>query len=681
MGVHVGVDVGGTFTDLFAVDAGDGSVLTEKTDTTANAVGGVIEAIRQSGIDPSTIESLVFGSTIATNALVENTVEPVAFLGTQGFTDILETRRLWREHLFGWKWDRPRSLVASDLRFGVPGRIDWKGREIEPLDLAAVDHAIARIEQRGIRAVAVSYLFSFLNPDHELLTRERFAALAPDIDVSLSHDVNPEIKEYERASTTVVAASLSPIVGRMMDELVTGLRRHGVPVVPRVIKSNGGVMSARIARAKPLEIVRSGPAGGVASAIRLARDLDRPNLITLDIGGTTADVAVITDGAVRHSEQTNIAWDIPIRVAMADVRSIGAGGGSIAYLDRAERLHVGPRSAGAVPGPACYGRGGHEPTVTDAAVVAGLVDPARFLGGRMAVSREAAADALVRTVAEPLGLDIADAASGVIHVITMRMAQLINEMTVQTGLDPRHYWLVGFGGAGPMFVGALSAEIEALGALVPPYPAVWSAFGGLYADVIHDYAHSHLCLLRDLADDDTAEIVRRFSEAAARDLADDGLRLENARIEHALDVRYKGQSHHLRVPVDLSQGLTEASLREVEKRFEVMHDATYGHTRPGDAQQLVTVRCLVRVTRTLPAAHGARWRPSGEAGPRRRPVFFHGEGAAVATTICSRPSLAPGIRIEGPLIVEEDQSNTVVPPGLRLTVGEAGELQIERSAT
>ena len=273
---------------------------------------------------------------------------------------------MWREHLFGWKWDRPLSLVASDLRFGVPGRIDWKGREIEPLDLAAIDHAIARIEQRGLRAVAVSYLFSFLNPDHELRTRERFQALAPDIDVTLSHDVNPEIKEYERASTTVVAASLSPIVGRMMDELVTGLRRHGVPVVPRVIKSNGGVMSAQIARAKPLEIVRSGPAGGVASAIRLARDLGRPNLITLDIGGTTADVAVITDGAVRHSEQTSIAWDIPIRAAMADVRSIGAGGGSIAYLDRAERLHVGPRSAGAVPGPACYGRGGREPTVTDA---------------------------------------------------------------------------------------------------------------------------------------------------------------------------------------------------------------------------------------------------------------------------------------------------------------------------
>ena len=419
----------------------------------------------------------------------------------------------------------------------------------------------------------------------------------------------------------------------------------------------------------------------MASATRLARDLGRPNLITLDIGGTTADVAVITDGAVRHSEQTNIAWDIPIRAAMADVRSIGAGGGSIAYLDRAERLHVGPRSAGAVPGPACYGRGGREPTVTDAAVVAGLVDPARFLGGRMAVSHDAAAIALTRTVAEPLGLDIADAASGVIHVITMRMAQLINEMTVQTGLDPRHYWLIGFGGAGPLFVAALSAEIEALGALVPPYPAVWSAFGGLYADVVHDYANSHLRPLRDLAADDMEGIVRRFSDAAARDLTDDGLLLENARIEHAFDVRYKGQSHHLRVPVDLSEGLTRSSLDEVESRFEAMHQAMYGHTRPGDPQQLVTVRCLVRVARTLPAAQSAQYVSSGEGGPKVRPVHFHGEEAAVATTIHNRQDLAPGTRIDGPLIVEEDQSNTVVPPGLRLIVGGGGVLQIERNAT
>ena len=254
-------------------------------------------------------------------------------------------------------------------------------------------------------------------------------------------------------------------------------------------------------------------------------------------------------------------------------------------------------------------------------------------------------------------------------------------MTVQTGLDPRHYWLVGFGGAGPLFAGALAAEIEALGALVPPYPAVWSAFGGLYADVVHDYAHSHLCLLRDLAADDIEGIMQRFSVAATRDLDDDGLLLENARIEHAFDVRYKGQSHHLRVPVDLSEGLTRDSLKEVEQRFEAMHEAMYGHIRPGDPQQLVTVRCLVGVARTLPAAQEAQRSSSGDRGARVRPVFFHGEEAAFETTIHNRHDLAPGTKVDGPLIVEEDQSNTVVPPDLRLIVGNGGVLQIERNAT
>ena len=674
MGVHVGVDVGGTFTDLFAVDSDSGKIITEKSDTTTDAVGGVIDAIERSGLDPDRIETFVFGSTIATNALVEQATEPVAFLGTHGFTDLLEIRRLWREHLFGWKWERPRSLVRADLRFGIPGRIDWRGREITPLDLSAIDEAIERIGRRGIRVVAVSYLFSFLNAEHEIRTRERINAVAPDIDVVLSHEVNPEIKEYERASTTVVAASLAPIVGRLLKDLDDGLKHHGVPASPQVIKSNGGVMSAKAALAKPLELVRSGPAGGVASAIRLARELNIPNLITLDIGGTTADVSVVTHGETTYTEQTNLAWDIPIRVAMADVRSVGAGGGSIAYLDTAGRLHVGPRSAGAMPGPVCYGRGGTEPTVTDAALVAGLVDSDRFLGGRMNVDLQAATDAITKTVAEPLGLGLADAASGIVHLVTVRMAQLINEMTVQVGLDPRDYHLVGFGGAGPMFVAALSDEIGARGAIVPMHPAVWSAFGGLYADVVHDYARSQLSLLHDLTAEQVEEIVRDLSVSASRDLAADGLTVDDARFEYAFDVRYSGQSHHLRVPVDLSEGFTASSHHKVSANFEALHEQMYGHTRPGDSQQLVTVRVLIRVPRQLATARAAVAEEKGDLVSRSRPVHFHGQEEAMESAIYDRVQLAPGTEFDGPAIVEEDQSNTVVPPGGRLRVGEHGEL-------
>lgn len=679
MSFHVGVDVGGTFTDLFAVEAETGRVIVEKADTTDDTVTGVLEAMNRSGVEPSRIGTFVFGSTIATNALVERKTEPVAYFGTEGFTDVLEVRRLWREHLFGWHWDRPRSLVPADLRFGIPGRIDWRGHEITPLDLAAVDQAVEQVRKRGIRAVAVSLMFSFLNPDHERRVRARLQELAPEIEVTLSHEVNPEIKEYERASTTVVAAGLSPIASRLLSELEERLTDAGMEAVPQVIKSNGGIMSAAAARTKPLELARSGPAGGVASAVRLARELDLPNLITVDIGGTTADVAVVTGGETTYTQTSYLAWDIPIRVPMADVRSVGAGGGSIASLDVAGRLHVGPRSAGAAPGPVCYGRGGTEPTVTDAALVAGLIDPHRFLGGRMHVDAKAAADAVRRQVAEPLGIELTAAASGIIHLASVRMAQLIGEMTVQVGLDPRDYTVVGFGGAGPMFVAALAAEMDARAAVVPLHPAVWSAFGGLYADVVHDYGRSHVAPLRQLAPDRIDAIAAELAATARRDLEMDGLDPSAASFEYAFDIRYKGQSHDLAVGVDLSQGFTAAAMRDAEARFETLHEKTFGHTRPGEPLQLVTLRLLSRVPRdlALPKGELAKGAPDADQARKRR-VWLHGQGAGLEAAVWERSALPPGFELEGPAIIEEDQSNTVVPPGMSVNVSPAGHLMISR---
>lgn len=679
MSFDVGVDVGGTFTDLFAIETETGRVIVEKADTTTDAVAGVLEAMTRSGIDPGRIATFVFGSTIATNALVERKTEPVAFFGTEGFTDILEVRRLWREHLFGWNWDRPRSLVPSDLRFGIPGRIDWRGREIASLDLAAVDRAVDRVRKRGIHAVAVSLMFSFLNPDHERRVRARIQELAPEIAVTLSHEVNPEIKEYERASTTVVAAGLSPIVARLLSELQQRLADQGMSVGPQVIKSNGGIMSAAVARAKPLELARSGPAGGVASAVRLSRELDLPNLITVDMGGTTADVAVISDGETTYTQTSYLAWDIPIRVPMADVRSVGAGGGSIASLDVAGRLHVGPRSAGAAPGPVCYGRGGAEPTVTDAALVAGLIDPKRFLGGRMRVDAEVAAEAIRQRVAEPLGIDLTAAASGIIHLASVRMAQLIGEMTVQVGLDPRDYTVVGFGGAGPMFVATLATEMDARGAVVPLYPAVWSAFGGLYADVVHDYGRSHVAPLREVAPDEIDMIAGELAATARHDLETDGLDPTAASFEYTFDIRYKGQSHDLAVGVDLGQGFTAAVMRDAEARFEALHEKTFGHTRPGEPLQLVTVRLLSRVPRelALPKGELATAAPDVDQGRRRR-VWLHGQDGGLEATVWDRGVLPAGFELAGPAIIEEDQSNTVVPPGMALNVSDAGHLMISR---
>lgn len=678
MPFHIGVDVGGTFTDLFAVNDADGNIVLEKTDTTPDAVGGVLEAIRLSGISPADIGTLVFGSTVATNALVERKLAPVAFLGTAGFTDTLEIRRLWREHLFGWRWERPRSLVTHDLRFGIGGRIDWKGQEVEPLRLQDVDAAVEAMRLHGIRVAAVSTLFSFLNPVHEQRIRQYIERVAPEIKVVLSSTVNPEIKDYERASTTVIAAALAPLVEKILSSLETRLFAQGISAKPQIIKSNGGITSAASARAKPLEMVRSGPAGGVASALRFARDTGLPNLIAIDIGGTTADVSVITGGETTYTQQANLEWDIPLRAAMADVRSIGAGGGSIASLDAAGRLKVGPQSAGANPGPVCYGRGGASPTVTDAAIVAGHLDPKHFLGGRMPIHADRAEDALQQAIATPLGLSVKEAACGILRLAGVRMAQLIDEMTVQVGLDPRDYVLLGFGGAGPLFIAALLEETEAISGIVPLYPAVWSAFGGLFADIVHDYARSFLGKVESL---DLASLNRISSDLiglAEADLTRDGAALHEAELRFKLDLRYEGQSHEIPIVLAGCPPFERNHLAAARVKFDTAHAQMFAHQRT-DPCQLVTVRLSVRVRRQLRLPNMTLPGRSASVPASETDIWFHGQPNAVRAKVLERHRLPLGHRTVGPAIIVEPQAHCVIPPGMEATIGTHGEINIRRA--
>ena len=680
MPYHVGVDVGGTFTDLFAINDRDGRIVLEKADSTPDAVGGVIAAIKLSGIPPQEIETLIFGSTAITNALVERKLSPVAFLGTEGFTDTLEIRRLWREYLFGWKWDRPRSLVDHELRFGIRGRIDWRGEEIEPLDIADVDAAVEKMQQRGIRVAAISLLFSFLNPAHEQQVRERIRAKAPEIQVVLSSIVNPEIKEYERASTTVIAAALAPLAEKILSNLETQLGQHGIPAKPQIIKSNGGITSSTSARTKPLEMARSGPAGGVASALRFSREASLPNIIAIDIGGTTADVSVITGGEANFTQQANLEWDIPLRTSMVDVRSIGAGGGSIASLDATGRLKVGPHSAGANPGPVCYGRGGTQPTVTDAAIVAGHIDPQHFLGGRMPIYADHARTALRESIAEPLGLQVERAACGILHLAATRMAQLIDEMTVQVGLDPRDYTLVGFGGGGPLFLSALVTETEAAAGIVPLYPAVWSAFGGLFADVVHDYAKSCLGNIQTIELDLLNFVCGQLSELATSDLLRDGYSIANADLRFKLDLRYEGQSHEISIPIGSMPPFDRASLATARARFDAAHLQMFSHQR-SDPCQLVTVRLSASVRRKLamPAASPVSALQSLQVAQAQ--VWFHGHDEALNAKVIGREQLGRDSRITGPAIIVEPQAHCIVPPGLEATIGELGEILIRRATS
>jgi len=679
MAYHVGVDVGGTFTDFFAINDEDGTVVSEKADTTADAVSGVIAALRLSGIAPDEIRTLIFGSTAITNALVERKLAPVAFLGTEGFTDTLEIRRLWREHLFGWKWDRPRSLVNHDLRLGIRGRIDWRGTEIEPLNLDDVDAAIERMLKRDIKAAAISLLFSFLNPSHEQQVEARIREKAPGIHVVLSSTVNPEIKEYERASTTVLAAALTPLAETVLSTLESELAAAGVPARPQIIKSNGGITSSASARAKPLEMARSGPAGGVASALRFSRQANLPNLIAVDIGGTTADVSVITGGAANLTQQANLEWDIPFRTAMVDVRSIGAGCGSIASLDATGRLKVGPQSAGANPGPVCYGRGGTMPTVTDAAIVAGYLSPAHFLGGRMPIYADRARDAVRSAIAEPLGLSVEAAACGILHLAGVRMAQLIDEMTVQVGLDPRDYTLVGFGGGGPLFLSALVRETEAAAGIVPLHPAVWSAFGGLFADVAHDYARSCIGKLASLDLLVLNGVCEELRGLAASDLSRDGYALGEANLRYRLDLRYEGQSHEISIAMNGEPPFNRAHLAEARNRFDKAHLQMFSHQR-SDPCQLVTVRLTASVRRTL-AIPAVRQAGQMAAKPIEiKDIWFHGAADAQSAPVYVRDALAIGTGVRGPAIIVEAQSHCIVPPGMQATIGAHGEIVIQRAA-
>ena len=682
MAFHVGIDVGGTFTDLFALDDVSGRAIAEKADTTADAVGGLMAVLEKAAIPPGEIASLVFGSTLATNALIEGKTAPVAFLGTARFTDSLEVRRLWREHLFGWRWERPKALVPHALRLPIGGRIGPGGEELAPLDMASIDAAVERMRSRGVACAAVCLLFAFRNPDHERRVCERIAEIAPDIRVLLSHEINPEIGEYERASTTVIAAAMSPGVEAMLGALEMRLAEAGVRAPVRVIKSNGGITSVATARKKPLEMMRSGPAGGVASALNLSRSLARPNLIGVDIGGTTADVCVITGGEISVAQRVELAWDIPVRVTLADVRSVGAGGGSIATIDPAGRLQVGPHSAGSAPGPVCYGRGGTVPTVTDAMVAAGLVDSGRFLGGRMAVDAGAARAAIEDAIATPLGLDVEAASAGIVRLATARMAQLIGEMTVQAGLDPRDYSLVGFGGGGPLFAALLADEIEAAEAIVPCYPAVWSAFGGLFADIAHDYAHSVVADAASLDLDALAADAVALREEASTDLERDGSDPEGACFDYALDMRYAGQSHELTIPLTGPPPYSEGAIADAGKAFERQHETAFAHRRPGDSREVIALRLAVRVARGLVAPTASLPATFDTAEQiARRAIWFPDGGGPLEASVFDRALLPAGYEVSGPAVVEEGQSTTVLPQGFALRVADGGELVMTRDGS
>ena len=688
---RLGVDVGGTHTDLVLLDTSDGSLAVEKVATTpANPAAGVlrgIENIAARGVDLAEIEFFSHGTTITTNALLEMRGAKVGLLITRGYNAVQEVQNQARDtNPFDYFYQKPQPIAPQSLTRQIPGRIDYTGAELEPLDEDAVRRAAAELRAAGVAAIAVCYLFSYMNRSHEQRTSALVAEVFPGAHISLSSEVLPRIREWPRLSATLLNAYLAPVLTRYIADLGQGLDRVGVHTQQRfLMQSNGGVMPFRAAVLghKTVHSLLSGPAAGARASADLGRDDTLRGLVTLDMGGTSADIAFIEDATPLEVTEGTVArrqLDIPA----LDLTSISAGGGSIVWIDRAGFLNVGPQSAGADPGPVCYGRGGSQPTVTDADLVCGFLNPGYFLGGSQRLDVEAARVALERQVARPMQMTLAQAAAGVRRIVDMRMADEIRVFAARRGVDLTDFMLLPFGGAGAVHAAAVAEELGMRRIIVPQRPGAFSALGLLCTDVLHDYIRSELKPLAQLDPAHAEAMFREIEADAATELREEGLDPAQASFERELDLRYAGQGYELRVPLAglRRDALDPAAIAKARQGFDEQHARIHGHAAAEKAVELVSYRLRVRVTvpkyKPQVFAAGEPAPPGADAVKGRRPVLFSAE-AATDTVIIDRDALAVGTRLVGPAIVEQFDATTVVPRGWTASVDRYKNLVLEHT--
>jgi N-methylhydantoinase A len=677
--VQIGVDIGGTFTDIVALDRAGRLSLTKVPSTPKDLLEGIAAAVTRvlalAGARPADVERFIHGTTVATNAILEQKGAVTAVLTTEGFEDVLELGRMKRSRMYDLAMDVevPVFLAPRRRRLGIRERLDARGNVLVPLDEAAVASAVTALREQGVQAVAVCYLFSFVNPTHERRTREIITALAPELGVSLSSDVDPTFREYERLCVTAFDAYLGPVVKRYLAGLAATLRELGVPSVPLIMRSRGGIVSAALAAQQPVTLFLSGPAGGVIGAAFAAERSGVRDFVSLDMGGTSNDVAVVRNGTPLLAAEGAIG-PYPVRTPMVDVNTIGAGGGSIAWIDAAGGLRVGPRSAGAEPGPACYGRGGDEATVTDASVVLGYLNPARFADGAMALDVGAAQRALAE-IGRRLGVDPVAAAAGIHRVVNARMADQIRLVTIKRGWDPRQFALVVLGGAGPVHGAALAAEMGMPEVLVPEAPGVLAAFGLLAAAIEHHHARTVQAPTEAADLDAVNRCLGELDLAGRARMREEGVPPSEVRVAYAADMRYVGQAYELEVPIPVP--VTRERLPEILAAFHAAHERVYGYGRPQQPAEFVNFRAVHTYPLPRPAVTPAA-PPAGSVADARlgeRPAYF---GEFVPTAIYERARLPRGARLAGPAIVEQSDTTTVIPPGVTALVDEAGTLRLRR---
>jgi N-methylhydantoinase A len=675
--ILTGIDTGGTFTDLAAYDPDTGRVLTVKTPSVPSEPGrALVNAMAAADLAPASVAGLVHGTTVATNALIERTGARVALLTTAGHEDIPYIQRINRKTLYDLRWQKPRPLLWSRRdSIGIPERIDARGRVVTPLDEAAVEEVCRCLEGTGVEAIAICFLFSYVNPEHERRAKAIVERMLPGVPVSVSHEVAPIWREYERTSTTVADAYLKPLMGRYVASLTRFLAEGGLTAPWSIMKSNGGVMRSSAAADNPVQTAQSGPAGGMLAAAAFGAQAGMTDLLTLDMGGTSADVGMILGGEQRHTIEYEIEWGVPAAIPLIDIKSIGAGGGSIAWQDAGGLLRVGPESARATPGPACYGLGGTRPTVTDANLVLGRIDPGYFLGGRMRLDYGLAEQALAPLAADA-GMDVVELASSIVEIANENMASAIKMVSLERGHDPRTFVLFAFGGAGPLHAASVARAMRIPRVLVPLYPGNASAIGMLLADLRVDKVWTQAFRSTDIDAALVDSQFRRIREAAVADLRAEGF-AGTPEVAYSISMRYLGQNYEHEVPMPAGD-ITPERLRHALDAFGDVHTERYGYRIENEVIELVSFRVTASGKRPGPRLGASR--DDADAPPvPARPVYFRGLGF-LETAVHRRYALATETTLPGPCVIEEAGSTTLVEPGMTATVLADGQLLIETAA-
>jgi N-methylhydantoinase A len=673
-GSRLAIDVGGTFIDFVLFDEATGEVRVDKElSRHTDLAAALFRGFDRLAADGRAVGRLIHGSTLVINTILQESGSPVGLITTAGFRDVLELGRGNRTDIYDFLWGPTPPIVPRRLRREVAGRMGADGAELEPLDLEGLVEQGQFLVDAGVDAIAVCLLHSYANAEHERVAVETLAARFPDVFVTASYEMSTEWREYERTSTAVLNAHVLKVVGRYLGDLETGLGTRTFAGDLSLMQSNGGVMPVAAARRAPIRMLESGPAGGVIGALALCKVLDEPNVICADVGGTTFDVALVHQHRISERQNTSVNGR-PVMAPTVDIESVGAGGGSIASVDEHGVFRVGPRSAGAYPGPACFGAGGENPTVTDCNVLLGRLDPSRFLGERMQLD-VGAAERVVGELAEALGMSPIEAAGGTIRLAETNMVHAIRQTTVEKGHDPRDFALLGYGGGSGLFAAALIEELDIPRAIVPRNAALFSAWGLLFADYREDAARVRVIPVVEENLEQLAATIEAVADEALEKLLAHGIPEAEARRVANVDVRFVGQEHTLTTPVETGQEPAEMA-KAITARFVERHRAEYGQADETLGIEVVTVRASAVGAIPHPDLTTSTV-PDGAHTPRgTREVWFSGQGGLVETTIWSRDDLARGKDVPGPAVIEEWNTTTLVEPGQLARVDEFGNVVI-----